>query len=153
MRERQAPVDPAVARVAELRQIKFARGEQSLPQAPVDLVAVDIGVGIGIGAQRLALAQRVVEGAPVPQPHVIKQRLVLGEIDAAFLLRREIHRSRAMVDAVGGARRLDVPRDIGLLERQFIWTHVQAADQGRQHVVDRQHYQASQRDLASPYQH
>ena len=74
VREREGAIDPAIARVAQLIQIQFARREQRLAQSAVDLVAIDVGIGVSVGTQRLALAERVVKRAPVPQADVFEQR-------------------------------------------------------------------------------
>ncbi len=87
MRESQRRVHPQMPRIAQLIQVELARRQQHLPQISVDRVPVDIGIGVGVRTQRLALAQRIVKRAPIPQAHVIEHRTILREIDAPFFLR------------------------------------------------------------------
>ena len=69
----EVDVDPTVLRVAQLIQVELARGQQRLAQLAVDDVAVDVRIGVSVRPRRLGLAERVMEGAPVPQADVVEQ--------------------------------------------------------------------------------
>ena len=72
---------------ANCRMSSLARREHHLPQLAVDHVAVDVRVGEDVVLpQGLKLRDGVVEGAPVPQPHVVEQRLCSYRIDRSLEL-------------------------------------------------------------------
>ena len=87
-------IDPARSGFAELREIQLARRQHHLAQLAVDGVAIDIGVGIDVGPVGLELRDGVVESVPIPEAHVVEQRLVLFEIDGLVGLGREFHLTR-----------------------------------------------------------
>ena len=107
-------------RLAQLVEIQLARREQGLPQLAVDLIAIDIGVGVSVGAQRLALAERVVKRAPVPQAHVVEHGAIAREIDVPFFVRGELDLRLRMIQAEGRARGFDVALEERPFERQLI---------------------------------
>ena len=59
----------------------------------------------------------------------------------------------AVVQAVGGARRFDVPLDKGPLQRQLIRTDLQRVDRRRDDRIGHQHQRAGDRQLAASGQH
>ena len=78
----QLLVDPVPAALGQAVDVELARGEHHLPHRAVDLVPIDVDVGeVVVRADLLDLAQRVLQGAPVPQPDVLQRLLVVGDID------------------------------------------------------------------------
>ena len=94
-------IDPARSGFAELREIQLARRQHHLAQFAVDDVAIDIGIGIDVGPVRLELRDGVVKSVPIPQAHVVEQRLMLFEVDRLVGLGRELH----FIACVGRCRR------------------------------------------------
>ena len=128
-------IDPARSGFAQLREVQFARRQHHLAQLAIDDIAIDIGVGINVGPVRLELRDGVVKSVPIPETHVVQQRLMLFEIDGLVRLGREVHFIRPLVDSEGGTRGLDMLLNIRTLDGDFVGLHVRGADDGWNHVT------------------
>ena len=128
-------IDPARSRLAELREIQFARRQHHLAKLAVDGIAIDVGVGVNVGPVGLELRDGVVKSVPIPQAHVVQQRLMLFEIHRLVGLGGEFHLIGALVDSKCRTRGLDMLFDVWPLDRDLVGLHVRRADDGRNHVA------------------
>ncbi len=81
MRVDELLIDPVAAALRKLVNIQFARGEHDLAHFAVNLIAINVHIRkIVIGADFLDLAQRVLQGAPIPQPDILKRWLIVCAI-------------------------------------------------------------------------
>ncbi len=122
-------VDPVPAALRELVDVQFAGGEHHLAHVAVDFITVNVDVGkVVVGADFLNLTQRVLECMHVPQPDVLKRRLIVGGIGR---LDGRLSGKLALgepVQSVGLPRQVDVVGNIGLLANQLVRFDDKAAD-------------------------
>ena len=140
-------VDPVAAALRQLVDVQLARREHHLPERAVDAVPIDVDVReIVVGADFLELPERVLQGAPVPEPDVLERRLVVrgvGRLDGR--LGRE-GTLRNPVQPVGLPRHLDVVRDVGPLLHEL----VRLDDEGVRHRRRRRRSRGRRRRRAAP---
>ena len=135
--------------------IQLTRREQYLAQLPVYGVPVKIRfVEHVVSTKRLLLGDRVVKWMPIPQPHVIEQRLVYRRIDGNRRPCFEFHLFDALFQTVSGTCGVNVCFDIRPFERDFIRLHIQTGNQFRNDKLnrDRQNHNARQDPTARSHQ-
>jgi hypothetical protein len=122
-------IDPTGFRVAgQLVHIQFARRQKHLAQLSVDHVAVDVGVVKDVvRPQRLNLRGRVVEGPPVPQPHVVEQRSMAWDPRAPPATREFDLRAAAVSPYASRVAAMCLVM-YGRLDRNFAWPHIQRVE-------------------------
>src|SRR5579875_468375 len=92
------------------------------------------------------------KSAPVPEAHVIEHGTMPVHIDRDFGLGLLRHLLYPPVQAIGGARSVDVMLNVGALERQFIRPNVKALHERRQEEANRDQNQKEQRKFSAPRQ-
>ena len=112
----------------------ISRGDrQHLLDAAVREVAIHVsGRKSVIGAQRLDLRDRCVVGAKVPKTNIVEQRGILHGIDRRLPGGNKGKFLGIPIQAEGNRSRLDMPLDIGPLNRNLIRPHIDGMDDERQ---------------------
>jgi len=114
-------VHEGLAALGEVALLELSRGHEDLPAHPVDVVAVDVDIDeLVVQSDLLELPVDQVEGAPVPQPHLVEQATLLVEQRGVELLLGVEAAGLGVVEAEGASGRGDVVLDVGALHRDLV---------------------------------
>ena len=122
-------VNPIAATLRKFFDIQFARAEHHFTGCAVDFIAVNVDIReVVVGADFLNLTQRILEGAPVPQPDILERSLIICGVGGRNVRLSGKFTLRDPVQSVGLSRQFDVVGDIGLLADQFVRLDDKAVD-------------------------